>query len=208
MERLPAAFYQTEDVLGVARSLIGKLLVTKINGVTTSGIISETEAYHESEKACHAYNGRRTERTRVLFEPGGTCYVYLCYGIHCLLNITTGDHRQAAAVLIRAIQPVQGLPHMMRRRRMEVLNTKVSAGPGMLTKALGITLRHNGECILNSKDLWIECYENCSSDEITVSARIGVDYAEEDALLPWRFFFKNNRWVSKTRTGILDGKIL
>jgi DNA-3-methyladenine glycosylase len=173
------------------------VLVTKIGGVVTSGIITETEAYHESEKACHAYNGRRTERTKVLFEPGGTTYVYLCYGIHCLLNVTTGDHGEAAAVLIRGIQPRYGLPHMLKRRNLEVMHPNVSAGPGKLTRALGITLQHNGRSILHDQELWIEPHKISNSNEIAVSPRIGVDYAQEDAMLPWRFFLRNSPWVSK-----------
>ena len=203
MARIPAHFFQSDDVVGVAKSLIGKLLATKLNGVVTSGMITETEAYHESEKACHAYNGRRTERTKVLFEAGGTSYVYLCYGIHYLFNITTGGNGEAAAVLIRAVQPLIGLPHMLVRRNMEVVNPRVSAGPGMLTKALGITIQQNGISVVNSKDLWIEPYKNYTAHEIAVSARVGVAYAQEDARLPWRFILKNNPWVSKTRAEIL-----
>lgn len=197
MARLSEEFFQSGDVLDVARSLIGTLLVTKIGGIVTSGIITETEAYHESEKACHAYNRRRTERTKILFEPGGTTYVYLCYGIHYLLNVTTGGYGEAAAVLIRGIQPLHGLPQMLKRRKMEAIHPNISAGPGKLTRALGITLQHNGRSILHDRELWIEPHEIYNSGEIVASARIGVDYAQEDASLPWRFFLRNNPWVSK-----------
>lgn len=197
MTRLSAGFYQSEDVVAVARALIGKLLVSKLQGITTSGLITETEAYHESEKACHAYRGRRTERTEVLFKAGGISYVYLCYGIHCLLNVTTGKRGEAAAVLIRAIEPDQGLDYMIKRRNLNGAYPRVSAGPGMLTQALGVTLKENGKSLVTGKHLWIESNTSFPETQVAASSRIGVDYAGDDAQLPWRFYLKNSRWVSK-----------
>ena len=124
MPRLNTSFYLDEDVVHVAKALLGKLLVTCFNGERTSGVITETEAYHQDERACHAYNGRRTRRTDVLFETGGYSYVYLCYGIHNLFNVTTGRRGEASAVLIRAFEPVEGLEVMLRRRGFKSSNTR------------------------------------------------------------------------------------
>lgn len=197
MSRLSIGFYQSNDVVSIARGLIGKVLATRLNGVLTSGIITETEAYHQEEKACHAYNGRRTSRTEVLFGPGGQSYVYLCYGIHYLFNVTTGLKGEAAAVLIRAVEPLKGLAYMLGRRGLDKPETKLTTGPGNLTKALGISLQNNGVYLTEAKDLWIERYQQISEYQICTSERIGVDYAEEDANLPWRFYLKNSKWVSK-----------
>jgi DNA-3-methyladenine glycosylase len=197
MSRLPVGFYQSNDVAAIARELIGKVLITKKRRFLTSGIITETEAYHQQEKACHAYNGRRTSRTEVLFGPGGWSYVYLCYGIHYLFNITTGTKGEAAAVLIRSIEPCKGLELMLERRGLNQPETRLTTGPGNLTKALGISFKSNGVHLTKSKELWIESRKQIPEYQICTSRRIGVDYAEEDALLPWRFYIKNSKWVSK-----------
>jgi DNA-3-methyladenine glycosylase len=199
MSRLPRSFYQSNDVVKVARALLGKKLVTRINGQVTSGIITETEAYHESEKACHAYNGRKTSRTEVLFESGGMSYVYLCYGIHNLFNVVTGHKGEAAAVLVRAIAPSEGMSAMLDRRSMDRLESRLSAGPGMLTQALGLTLKNNRASLTSNRSLWIEPSVEIDASQILVSSRIGVDYAEEDAHLPWRFYLKDCHWVSKRK---------
>jgi len=197
LSRLSVGFYQSNDVVAIARELIGKVLVTNKSGFFTSGIITETEAYHQQEKACHAYNARRTSRTEVLFGLGGRSYVYLCYGIHYLFNITTGTKGEAAAVLIRSIEPRKGLAIMLDRRGLNQPETRLTTGPGNLTKALGISIKNNGVHLTKSKDLWIESYKKISQYQICTSRRIGVDYAEEDALLPWRFYLRNSKWVSK-----------
>jgi len=197
MSRLSVRFYQSNDVAAIARELIGKVLVTNVSGFFTSGIITETEAYHQQEKACHAYNGRRTSRTEVLFGPGGRSYVYLCYGIHYLFNVTTGIKGEAAAVLIRSIEPHKGLDLMLVRRGFNQPETRLATGPGNLTKALGISIKNNGVHLTKSNDLWIESYKQISQSQICTSRRIGVDYADEDALLPWRFYLRNSKWVSK-----------
>ncbi len=198
MTKLPEHFY-VRPVVDVARALLGKLLVTRFDGIVTSGIITETEAYHECEKACHAYNRRRTKRTEVLFEPGGIAYVYLCYGIHSLLNVTTGERGEAAAVLIRAIEPVEGVGVMQTRRSLTTKDHRISAGPGMLSQALGISLEHNACSMVNGQELWIESHRQPAEDEIVESPRIGVAYAGKDALLPWRFYLRHSEWVSKSR---------
>ncbi|MEM6523771.1 MAG: DNA-3-methyladenine glycosylase [Bacteroidota bacterium] len=193
--RLGVNFYLNSDVCAVAKSLLGKVLVSDSEGVRSSGIIVETEAYSYLEKACHAYMNRNTNRTKVLFQTGGTAYVYLCYGIHKLLNVVTNQQGVAEAVLIRAIEPLEGVEKMIERRRFKTLNYNLTSGPGKVSQALGITMRHNTMSLLGN-DLWIES-NNRVSEKIIASPRIGVAYAEEDALLPWRFSFAQNKWVSK-----------
>ncbi len=195
---IPFEFYQRE-VVEVARDLLCKVLVTTLSGRYSCGLITETEAYDQAEKACHAYNGRRTARTECLFHPGGRAYVYLCYGIHHLLNVTTGPEGEAAAVLIRAIQPLEGLDDMLERRGQRVVKPQLTAGPGRLTEALGVSVDHNNLILQPSNGIWIENPEQSPAvPNIISTPRIGVDYAGEDALLPWRFYLQDSQWVSKT----------
>lgn len=186
MPSLPLTYFRNPDVTFLARDLLGKTLFASIDGVVTGGIITETEAYAGPEdKASHAYGGRRTARTEVMFHRGGKVYVYLCYGIHHLLNIVTGDLDIPHAVLIRAICPQIGIEHMKARRKSKDLS-KLSSGPGVLCQALGITREHNG-LSLEGPTLWIEEGENISVDMIQQSPRIGIDYAQEWRDRPWRF---------------------
>ena len=178
----------------VAKDLIGKILVTSVNEMLTSGIIVETEAYSYKERGCHAYKGQ-TERNKVMFEKGGISYVYLCYGMHHLFNVVTNQTGKADAVLIRALEPLQGMDAMMERMKVNSIK-RITSGPGKLTKALGITKRWNGVDLMGDQ-VWIEEGEKVTSSTIKADARIGIDYAGEDALLPWRFSIKDNKWVSK-----------
>lgn len=191
MSKLDKTFYIRDDVVQISKDLLGKVLFTNINGVLTGGIITETEAYHENEKACHAYNKRRTKRTNLLFEEGGRAYVYLCYGIHHLFNVVTGPQEIAQAVLIRGVKPFEGIREMMIRRNAKKIKPNLSSGPGTLRQALGITKVLNEESLLENR-IWI-ADKNIKFDisKIQTSPRIGIDYAEEDALLPWRFFLPN-----------------
>lgn len=184
---LAASFYERDDVVEIAKELIGKTLFSTIGGKLTGGIITETEAYRGAEdRACHAYNNRRTKRTEVMFQKGGIAYVYLCYGIHPLLNVVTNTHGIPHAVLIRALLPTHGL-HIMKLRRKKKEN--LCTGPGTLTEALGITLKHNA-LPLNQPPLWIEEGGlSIPEDQIISTPRIGVAYAKEHALLPWRFSY-------------------
>lgn len=182
---LPLEFYLREDVVQISRDLLGKNLFTSINGVVTGGQIIETEAYRGPEdKASHAYKGRRTARTEVMFHKGGICYVYLCYGIHFLLNVVTNYENVPHAVLIRALKPTHGIDAMLMRRGKKTVNGTLTNGPGALAQALGIDASFNGVSFLG-KSIWIE--EGPSPEKIESSPRIGIDYAEEDAALPWRF---------------------
>ncbi|MFC6102876.1 DNA-3-methyladenine glycosylase [Olivibacter domesticus] len=196
--KLPQDFYQDTNVTEIAIKLLGKQLFTHINGEITGGVIVETEAYNGiTDKASHAYNGRFTERTKIMYKEGGVSYVYLCYGIHYLINVVTGPVKCPQAVLIRAIEPVTGLDVMLRRRDMISFKPNVCSGPGALSQALGITKRLNDKD-LGGDEIWIEDAGFDTRDQKVVTARrIGVDYAEEDALLPWRFYFEGNKFVSR-----------
>lgn len=195
---LPSAFFHDSDVVNLARELIGKILVTETEGIRTSGIIVETEAYRGADdRACHAYNYRRTARTGTMFKSGGHAYVYLCYGIHPLFNIVTNVEGEPDAVLIRAVQPMDGI-EWMRERRPRIKDSKLGSGPGCVTKALGIDRKQNGKLLIPSEGIWLE--ENTLAPiEFTVEARtrIGVDYAGEDAQRLWRFIMSGNPCVSK-----------
>lgn len=185
-------------MVAIAKELLGLTLVTNFDDKLTAGIITETEAYHQSERACHAYQGRRTKRTEYLFHEGGKAYVYLCYGIHHLFNITTGTEGEAAAVLVRAVEPIKGVSTMLERRKHKQVSSRLTAGPGVLTQALGISVKHTGVHLSQSNGIWLEAHpDGNNSQRIVSSTRIGVDYAEEDALLPWRFYLSDNKWVSK-----------
>lgn len=197
MPKLPLSFYQQEDVVSVAKQLLGKLLFTNINGKLTGGIITETEAYDGVvDKACHAYGGRNTNRTATMFLNGGITYVYLCYGIHHLLNVVSGKEGNPQAVLIRAIEPTVGVEIMLQRRKMEKLAPRITAGPGALSQALGIDKNLNAKDFL-SNEIWIEDAKAYEDEKIVATTRIGVAYAQEHALWPFRFYIKGNKYVSK-----------
>jgi DNA-3-methyladenine glycosylase len=179
--KLPLEFY-LNDALEISRSLLGMSLFTQIDGQITGGKIIETEAYRGAEdRASHAYKGRRTKRTEVMFQQGGVAYVYLCYGMHHLFNVVTGPEELPHAVLIRAIEPHTGIELMRERRggKEEIAN-----GPGSLTQALGIDKSFNALSLLGDK-IWISPGE--IPTQIHATARIGVAYAGCDAALPWRY---------------------
>lgn len=197
---LKKSYYSNPDVLYIANDLLGKVLYTAINGIITSGIIVETEAYKAPEdKASHAYNNRKTERTKTMFLDGGHAYIYLCYGIHEMFNVVTGEPGTPHAVLIRAIEPLEGTEAMMLRRNMKEFKSNISKGPGSLTRALGITRQFN-ECKLYDSKSPVRIYDEriqYNKSQIGISKRIGVQYAEESADWPYRFFVKDNEFVSK-----------
>ncbi len=197
MQKLPLSFYQRTNVLEIAKDLLGKILVTKFNSVTTSVRIVECEAYAGViDKASHASGGRRTARNEIMYGKGGFAYVYLCYGIHHLFNVVTNSEDIPHAVLIRAAEPLKGINKMLERTGKEKLDNTITRGPGNVSKALGIHTAHSGLSLL-SKNLFIAddgfAY---NKTEILTSPRIGVDYAGKDALLPYRFYIKSNPFVS------------
>ncbi len=197
-KKLPLSFYQRPQVEQIAKELLGKLLVTKVDGLLTAGTIVETEAYSgRNDKACHANNGKRTKRTEIFYQAGGVVYVYLIYGMHQMFNIVTHVENQADAVLIRAIEPLEGIETMLQRRKTNHLSPKLTAGPGILAKALGISKdKHYGVSLI-SNEIWVEDQSIYLNDiDIIASPRVGVSYAQEDALRPWRFRLSNNKWTS------------
>jgi DNA-3-methyladenine glycosylase len=188
MEKLPLSFYDRKNVVLIARELLGKVLVTHFDGVLTIGRITETEAYNGVvDRASHAYGGRRTKRTEIMFGHPGYAYVYLCYGIHHLFNVVTNARDTPHAVLIRGIEPLEGIPAMLTRMNRVNADRTLGKGPGNVSRALGIQVRHTGYSLL-SEELFIasDGYK-VKKSSIQVSSRIGVDYAGEDALLPYRF---------------------
>ncbi len=193
---LPESFYQRNTVTRIARDLLGKALFTRIDGKVTAGLIVETEAYSWRERGCHAYNNRMTARNAVMFGQGGHAYVYLCYGMYNLFNVVTNREGKADAVLIRALDPLEGM-HFMMRRAGKADPRRITSGPGKLTRAMGIDREHNG-LVLTSGKVWLEDVgHSVRKRDIAESPRIGIDYAGEDAKLPWRFTIRDNQWVSK-----------
>lgn len=184
-------------MVAISRELLGKGLFTRINrGAVTGGIIVETEAYAgPHDCASHAYNGRISRRTAVMYRPGPVAYVYLCYGLHWLFNVITNIEGVPHAVLIRAIQPVAGLALMLKRRGKNRA-AGLTSGPAMLARALGICGRHSGVSLLGN-EIWLEEGRRVSPEMICAVPRIGVDYAGKDALRPWRFYLRGNPWVSR-----------
>lgn len=199
--KLQFDYYLNRDVIFLAQDLLGKVLYTQVEGEITAGIIVETEAYFgEQDKASHAYGGRRTNRTETLYGQGGLSYVYLCYGIHHLFNVVSSVEGEPHAVLIRAIEPLIGKEIMERRRGMPVTNAAITSGPGSAAKALGINRSFN-EKDLTGEEIWIEDHHiQYTNNQIAAVPRVGVAYAKEDAFLPWRFFIKSNKYVSKPNT--------
>ncbi|MFQ5448548.1 MAG: DNA-3-methyladenine glycosylase [Saprospiraceae bacterium] len=199
MQKLPPAFYTRTDVVQIAKELLGKFLVTDFDGQITAGKIVETEAYRAPEdKASHAWNNRRTRRTEVMFREGGVAYVYLCYGVHHLFNVVTGMEGMAHAVLVRAVEPADNVALMLQRRNMTKPRRQLTAGPGVLTKALGILTEHSGLSLtVPDSPIWIEDRGvEMPSAEILAGPRVGVDYAGECAQWEWRFRVKDSPWTS------------
>jgi DNA-3-methyladenine glycosylase len=196
--KLKEEYYLNEDVVSLAKDLLGKILYTRIDNEITAGIIVETEAYFGiKDKASHAYGGRRTNRTETMYSNGGIAYVYLCYGMHNLFNIVSSKENDPHAVLIRGIEPLVGIDIIEQRRNMPHTKGAISAGPGSAAKALGIDKTFNAKN-LTGDEIWIEDHAIRYLDEdIAATPRVGIAYAKEHALLPWRFFVKGNKYVSK-----------
>ena len=186
--KLPLEFYCRNDVVQVSRELLGKVLYTELDGTVTAALITETEAYAGvSDRASHAHGGLRTRRTEPMFGPGGTAYVYLCYGIHHLFNVVVGDVDQPLAVLVRAGEPLIGIDRMLDRRNKTQLQAGLLSGPGCLAQGLGITTRLTGTSLVDGS-IWIEDQDvPLPSHDIVSGPRVGIDYAGEDASLPYRF---------------------
>lgn len=185
---IPDEFYLSEDVVGLARDMIGKLLIKRNENDLMVSVITETEAYAgETDRASHAWNGRRTARTEVMYSTGGVCYVYLCYGMHHLLNIVTAPEGIPHAVLIRSILPLSGFDSVKKTKTGAKNLIKSGIGPGRLTRLLGIDMKYNGQSLCGGEKIWIEDCGLNFKEFIAVTKRIGIDYAGADAELPYRF---------------------
>lgn len=197
-KRLNRDFYIRADTLRIARELLGKLLVVPTEtGQRVSGMIVETEAYlGEIDKAAHSYGGRRTARNEITYAEGGHAYVFFVYGMYYQLNLVTGLIDQPHVVLVRAVEPVEGV-ETMRQRRGPTKDTNLTSGPGKLCIAFGITRELNGADLMGDR-IWVEEYRQFKKN-VERGARVGIDYAEEFVDMPWRFWIEGNPYVSKKR---------
>lgn len=204
-KKLPSSFYQRGDVVAITRELIGKILVTNFDGELTAGRVVEAEAYNGPfDKAAHSYNNRRTKRTEVMYNDGGVAYIYLCYGIHQMFNIVTNAKEIPNAILIRALEPLAGIDTMLKRSNKILHSYDLTRGPGNVAKSLGFHTSQTGKS-LESDELYIaDDGFRYPEDAVIATSRIGVDYAEEDALLPYRFIVKGNKYVSGKKQATKD----
>ena len=194
--RIERKFYM-RDAVTVGKDILGKIIVKKTaDGRIMSGRITEVEAYMGiTDKASHSYGGRRTKRTEVMYKEGGYSYVFLIYGMYECFNVTAGREGDPQAVLIRGVEPLEN-KNLMQEKRKVKKEKDISNGPGKLTKALGITREDNGADLVASENIWLED-DGYKVKDIVETTRIGIDYAEEDALKPWRFYIKDSIFVSK-----------
>lgn len=192
-KKLPRSFYLRDDVVAISRELLGMVVCTDIDGRRTAAIITETEAYAgPGDRASHAYGHRRTRRTEPMYGPGGTAYVYLCYGMHHLFNVVTNVSGVPHAVLVRAGEVQSGLATMLERRGKASQDRTLLAGPGSLARALGITTDLTGSSLVNGPIRIEDHGLHVDPDRVTVGPRVGVDYAGEDAGRPYRFRLRRN----------------
>ena len=194
--RIERTFYM-RDAVTVGKDILGKIIVKKTaDGRIMSGRITEVEAYMGiTDKASHSYGGRRTKRTEVMYKEGGYSYVFLIYGMYECFNVTAGREGDPQAVLIRGVEPLEN-KNLMQEKRKVKKEKDISNGPGKLTKALGITREDNGADLTAGENIWLED-DGYKVKDIVETTRIGIDYAEEDALKPWRFYIKDSIFVSK-----------
>lgn len=200
MALLPIEFYQSDDVVALTQKLLGKVVVTELDGNRTAVMITEVEAYEGPiDKASHAFGNRKTKRTATMYQPGGCAYIYLCYGIHHLFNVVTAPAGVPHAILLRGGEPLEGIDIMLQRRNMDRLAYRLTAGPGTVAQALGLTRDLDGQS-LQGPNIWLEDRGiQINPAQIKAGPRIGVDYAGDHALWPYRFWLKGNPWVSRPR---------
>ncbi|MBF9143211.1 DNA-3-methyladenine glycosylase [Hymenobacter properus] len=199
--KLPASFFQRPDVLAIARDLLGKHLCTNIDGIITAGRVVETEAYrHEGDNSLTMHLQRKRHQAQGLHVPGGAAYIYTVYNRYALFNIATHDAQHPDAVLIRAIEPTEGIEEMLRRRGLAATKRGFTAGPGLLSQALGITPALSGLPV-TGEVIWFEDHgEQVADADVVASARVGLEYAGAEAAgLPWRFRIKDSKWTSPAK---------
>ena len=200
-KKLDHSFYDRKNVVQIARELLGKILVTQFDGVRTSGRIVETEAYNGvGDRASHAFAGRRTTRSEHIYGSPGTVYVYIVYGMHHLFNVVTNKKDTPHAILVRALEPMEGINYMLKRAGKPLPDYTLTKGPGNLARAMGISKMHTGGSLF-SKEIFIEDDGlRYKKDQIVITHRIGVEYAGTDAELPYRFIVKGNPYVSAKKS--------
>jgi DNA-3-methyladenine glycosylase len=201
LKKLDESFYDRKDVVRIAKELLGKILVTQLDGIRSSGRIVETEAYAGFEdRASHAFGGRRTARSEHLYGDPGTIYVYICYGMHHLFNVITNKKDIPHGVLIRALEPLEGIDYMLQRIGKFSADYTITKGPGNLSRAMGMSKLHSG-CNIFSEEIFIaDDGLRYRKDQIAVTKRIGVEGAGKDANLPYRFIVKGNPYVSAKKS--------
>lgn len=199
LKKLPVSFYQRSNVVQITKELIGKVLVTNFNDEFTSGRIVEAEAYEGVvDRASHAFKGL-TPRTKIIFGEGGTAYVYLCYGIHQMFNIVTSMEGEAHAILIRAVEPIEGVEVMLRRTGKKVAGPDLTSGPGKVGKAFGFHTTQCGLPVYGDEIYIADDGFRVSDANIISSPRIGVDYAGEHAEWHYRFYMRGSKYVSRSK---------
>jgi len=197
LKKLNLDFYLGNNVLHIAKELLGKVIITNIDGLHTSARIVETEAYIAiTDKASHSYNGKRTSRNEHMYAKGGISYVYICYGMHHLFNVVTNEKNIPDAVLIRGAEPLGGIDIMLDRVGKTKLDNTLTKGPGNMSRALGISKIHSGLNLRGKEIIIADDGFALSANEIGASKRIGIDGAGDDALLPYRFYVRGNKYVS------------
>lgn len=197
MNKLTTSFYQREDTIQIARELLGKKVFSMAGDELTEGIIVETEAYRGPEdRGSHAWNNRRTNRTEIMYAAGGVAYMYICYGIHDMLNIVTGPENLSHAILIRALEPITGIEIMRKRRKIYNNDIRLCQGPGALAQSLGLNKSFNGKS-LQGNEIWIENNEVIPGDQIVASPRVGMNFTGPYKTILWRFYIRGNRYVSR-----------
>lgn len=193
--KLSSEFYR-RNTQTVARQLLGKKLVHQVNGQRLSGLITETEAYLGiKDRACHSFGGRSTERIQSMYLDGGHAYVYFIYGMYFCFNVVTRSDRHPEAVLIRALEPLEGIEQMEINRNENNIK-KLANGPGKLCLALDINKKQDGLSLLGD-EIFIEDYQNVPRTKIVSRPRVGISSAQEAVLWPLRFYIKESKFISK-----------
>jgi len=200
-KKLDLTFYERKDVVLIARELLGKILVTRFKGNTTSGRIVETEAYAGvHDRASHAFGGKRTTRNEHLYGAPGTVYIYISYGLHHLFNVITNRKNIPHGVLIRALEPLEGIDIMVERTGKSASDYSITKGPGNLSRAMGMSREHNGSDLFSGEIFIADDGFRYKKDQFMSTKRIGIESAGKDADLPYRFIVKENRYVSAKKS--------
>ena len=200
-KKLDISFYDRKDVVQIAKELLGKILITQVEGIRCSGRIVETEAYAGVyDRASHAFGGRRTARSEHLYGGPGTVYVYICYGMHHLFNVITNKKDIPHGVLIRALEPMEGVGQMLIRSGKELADFTLTKGPGNLARAMGISKLYTGGDLFSEEIFIADDRLRYKKDQIGITKRIGVESAREDAELPYRFIVRGSPYVSSKKS--------